>query len=278
MKKLITIFICLVIGLVQTMLVFGEANTIIPDGVQKIAQDGFKTVKAKISTNPLDWGFSKDIEIDKLVLGQGQLVHFLGTENIEKTSNSSLSQLEDNSIDPVWLYTLDLDGTARIFLEVSTNDKGMSYYLLGYGGFAGLYQKTQNQFHQMLLEKGLDSNSVLYSISGRYIFASLNGETEWALPVPINAEIENADIWKASQLWTSIEILKVISDAKNNYQEGSYGSFINFSQKPEKNTPSNKNLFIRIIILSILLFAFSIIIIRWKIKNRISMKLKFHAT
>ncbi len=274
MKKAIILIICLLLVLFQSAFVYAEGNDIIPTNVQKVAQDSLISIKAKISLDPSGWGFADESEIDKLVLGQGQLVHFLGTENIEKSSDTSLSQLEVDSIDPVWLYTLELDGTAKIFLEVSTQDDGASYYLLGFGGKADLYQKAKVQFLQMLLAKDLNSNIVLYSASGRYILASPNSTTEWALPVPIYAEIDSVENWEASQLWTSSEVIQVIRDGMSKHQEGSYGGDFDFSQKPSTRTSANKSPYLWIIIPIIALVVFTIFMVMRITNKSISLKRK----
>jgi hypothetical protein len=249
----------------------------IPEAVIRIAEDSLDKVKSAMAANPDEWGLNTKEEITSATLGGGQLVHFLSSKNLDKASSGNLQALEDSSIFPVWVFTLDDHDVSKGLLEVITSYGGSSYYLLGYGGIPRLFQSTRDQLKQLAQQKGNISDFSLYSIAGRYFFAASDGKTTWALPVPTLSDVNYQENWVANQLWTSEEIIQAIENSVKSFVPGTFGgSSIDFSHIPkiESKIFSIKNI---IIYISIgILFAGGIVlfILLWigkakKIKKRL---------
>jgi hypothetical protein len=137
----------------------------IPEAVIRIAEDSLDKVKSAMAANPDEWGLNTKEEIASATLGGGQLVHFLSSKNLNKASSGNWQALEDSSIFPVWVFTLDDHDVSKGLLEVTTYYGGSSYYLLGYGGIPRLFQSTRDQLKQLAQQKGNISDFSLYSIA-----------------------------------------------------------------------------------------------------------------
>lgn len=122
----------------------------LPDAVQKVAEDNFDKALAKVSDDPESWGFDSKDDLSHATLGDGILVHFIGSGILAENGGPFLSSYEDNSIYPIWSFTIDIEGIPKTFLEVGTDDGGLTYYLFGFGGNAKWFSSAQDQFLSMI--------------------------------------------------------------------------------------------------------------------------------
>jgi hypothetical protein len=239
MKRAICIIFILLLIAGINLSVSSLGDTSIPPDVQTTAGNSMKIVKAKMSEKPGLFGFESKWDIEKLTQGHSWQVHFIGINKIGEPTIHHISQLEDESIIPVFIFTLGFEGSIKALFTVG-NEGGAEYHLVefsGYGDYIRVFESTLIQFSQMVQRKGAATETLLYSIAGRYIFIASVGNTEYALPVPVSSEIDFSKIqeWNAERLWTSEEIIQVIKDAKKNYKPGVLGNGISFSKAPIVN-------------------------------------------
>lgn len=212
-------------------------NESIPDEVQKFAEENFSVLSRAVMAFADEWDITNPDEMDRITLGIGERVYTLKSDNINNIFTHKLSQHIDDSVYPIWLYTFDLDGESAMSMEIMTDDGGKSYSINGYGGspeYVKIFNIVRNRFTELLVDQGATPNIVLYSVSGRYIFASNDGVNEWALPVPLPFETEmDISNWQTDRLWTSKEILQSVRNAVNANVEDDRGVIPEFAVIPQ---------------------------------------------
>lgn len=243
--------------------IFAESSAI-PQDVLTVANDGVKFVKTKMESNPERWGFSDVNEVNRLTLGEGFRVNYIGSDKLSKASGNSLAELIDPNIIETWEFTLDLDGNPKVFLTVAFENG--AYQVVHFGGNADSFGIAKSNFKSLANDKGVTSKPTLISAGKTYYFLSELNDEELILPVKSGS---NASIKDNDQLRPASEIINELKDIKKDSAEGTRrgGSTSNIASTTTIGSKSNSIMYLTIAI-GLALVAAIVVLTRRRIKAR----------
>lgn len=145
MKKILfgIMSLALILLLGINVLADGTAG-VIPEDVLATAQKGLPAIKSTFFSDPDKWGFENKDEVEKIELGQGYLLKYVGAT--DSKSVGSVNELIDEKVTVQnWVFTLDINGSPKSFMMVGYENGECK--VVGYGGDneAKLFGETRKQ-------------------------------------------------------------------------------------------------------------------------------------
>ncbi len=158
------------------------------DEALKEATSVAEMVKLHLASNPEKWGYSSSEEVERLTLGQGYRIEFVGRSHLEKRVTRSDELLMDNM--DMWEFTLDLDGHPKTFLTVGKEEG--RWKLIGFGGDATNFGYAKNTIEKLSQKKGYTVLCNIMKYKTDYSFMCIDeNETVFILPVAQKFQISS---------------------------------------------------------------------------------------
>jgi len=107
----------------------------VPDEAVAAVQQGLRIFHAKVAADPEKWGLERASEAERVVLGEGYRIAYIGRSVYTASNDASILTLEDTSLYPTCVFTIDLDGKPESFVTVCRMGGG-EYQFADFGGDA----------------------------------------------------------------------------------------------------------------------------------------------
>jgi hypothetical protein len=186
MKK----FVVYVIVITSLILLFGVAFTAstekqdvsVPSEAIAAARQGMDIFVNKVADDPRKWGLEIASEVEHVVLGEGYRIAYIGRSAFTASSATSLIALEDTSLYPTFMFTIDLDGSPKSFVKVCRIGGG-EYQFADFGGDATYFGIAREAFRKVA---GDSIAPILMQYNGQYFMVLEKDGNESVLPVPFD--------------------------------------------------------------------------------------------
>lgn len=224
---------------------FSSEYTDIPLEVEKEAQEALSWVGNTVLSDKDKWGLDESLSEKDLSLGQGVKVNYLNTERLEKKTPNTLSGVIADDSDVTWLYTIDANGVALIYLEIGYENGECK--VLQYGGDASTYGKLRNELikkygrQNIVVLNGGPYNSFVYKEDDVLKVLSENTEDQKNLLTYTNTNDVDLKTFSVAMNAT-IQANEIINKDEMHYGDGGILSKSETAQYVTQST--NSNLFI----------------------------------
>ena len=185
-------------------------NPAVPEDAVAAAQQGLRIFHDKVAADPEKWGLESSSDGERVVLGEGYRIAYIGRSVYTASNDASIIMLEDKSLYPTCVFTIDLDGKPESFVTVCRMGGG-EYQFAVFGGDASNFGIARDAFRKVA---GDSIAPILMQFGGQYLMVLEKDGKESVLPVPFDAA--TAAIVASGQGFvetsTVIESMKVSND------------------------------------------------------------------
>lgn len=158
-------------------------NPAVPDEAVAAAQQGLRMFHDKVSADPEKWGLESSSDAERVVLGEGYRIAYIGRSVYTASNDVSILTLEDTSLYPTCVFTIDLDGESESFVTVCRMGGG-EYQFAEFGGDATYFGIARDAFRKVA---GDSISPILIRFGGKYLMVLEKDGEESILPVPFDA-------------------------------------------------------------------------------------------
>lgn len=212
MKKYFALFVAVFMVLSLGTSAYATSGSDVPHEVLAVAESGVGLIQTKMSSNPERWGFEDATEIENLTLGEGFHVMFVGGSQLKSATGQSIDEIIDTNIIDTWEFTLDANGTSKVFLTVGYEDG--AYRIVHYGGNAEAFGTARNNLVGLARSNDLTLPKELVNASGKYYFVA-TGDEEFVLPVePIASNAKTTSLMTISALTEKLREMQPVNDGE----------------------------------------------------------------
>ncbi len=191
-------------------------NPAVPDEAVAAAQQGLRMFHDKVSADPEKWGLESSSDAERVVLGEGYRIAYIGRSVYTASNDVSILSLEDTSLYPTCVFTIDMDGKPESFVTVCTMGSG-EYQFADFGGDATYFGIARDAFRKVA---GDSIAPILMRFRGQYLMVLEKDGKESILPVPFDAA--SAAIVASGQGF--VETSSVIESMKAANEESTEGA------------------------------------------------------
>lgn len=246
---------------------FSSEYTDIPLEVEKEAQEALSWVGDTVLSDKDKWGLDESLSEKDLSLGQGVKVNYLNTERLEKKTPNTLSSVIADDSDVTWLYTIDANGVALIYLEIGYENGECK--VLQYGGDASTYGKLRNELikkygrQNIVVLNGGSYNYFVYKEKGALKVLSESAEDQRNLLTYTNTNDVDLKTFSVAMNAT-IQANEIINKDEMHYGDGGILSKSETAQYVTQNNHSNLFILLGVGILALLGFG-TVVVVRRRI-------------
>lgn len=250
---------------------FSSEYTDIPLEVEKEAQKALSWVGDTVLSDKDKWGLDESLSEKDLSLGQGVKVNYLNTEQLEKKTPNTLSSVIADDSDVTWLYTIDANGVALIYLEIGYENGECK--VLQYGGDASTYGKLRDELikkygrQNIVVLNGGPYNYFVYKEDGVLKVLSENTEDQKNLLTYTNTNDVDLKTFSVAMNAT-IQANEIINKDEMHYGDGGILSKSETAQYVTQSNHSNLFILLGVGILAILGFGTLVIVRRRTLVQR----------
>jgi hypothetical protein len=146
------------------------------------AQKGLDLFVGKASAEPEKWGLDLASDAERVVLGEGYRIAYIGRAAFTAADDVSILSLEDKSLYPTCVFTIVLDGKPKSFVTVCRIGGG-DYQFADFGGDATYFGIAREAFRKVA---GDAIAPILMQYAGQYFMILEKDGKETVLPVPFD--------------------------------------------------------------------------------------------
>jgi hypothetical protein len=155
----------------------------VPSEAIVAARQGVDRFVGKATAEPARWGLDRSTDAERVVLGEGYRIAYIGRSAFTASNDASILSLEDRSLYPTCLFTIDLDGGSKSFVTVCRIGGG-DYQFADFGGDATYFGIAREAFRKVA---GDSVAPILMQFGGQYFMVLEKDGRESVLPVPFDA-------------------------------------------------------------------------------------------
>ena len=200
----------------------------IPEEVYLAAQKGISFFKAKVGPHAEKYGFKDIDQVDRVTLGRGFRLHYIGPERLATGRTESLLDL----VDPVdaWEYTVDVDGSPQAFLTIGLEDE--VYRVVHFGGDATNFGKTYDNFERFVTARSAKTVPTLVKAGPVYYFVGVVANEEVVLPALSEANASQANGMDNTELRSASEVVRYLREQLRGSVEVELGGIGSTTARP----------------------------------------------
>ncbi len=192
------------------------------------AEEILESMKEDIAKRPVFWGFKGNDDLESIVLSEPH--RMITTGLISDTNVTRLDQMSERK--NKWLFTLDIDGESKAFIEIGSLEGDDSCVLLSFGGMPEEYNKAKEYAIQCARNNDMEISPKIVQYSGFscYGLVLLDQENqEYILPVSEFREYQKEETPRVINVSGFASQLKFEQDYANAHEdETGYGGLFSY--------------------------------------------------